>query len=148
MIVREAASADVDARDGGHVDSWRVTYRGLVPDDFLDGLTYESRERQWAAALDPSNPDYRGELYAIYIQPARQGMGAGRGLMRAVAAQLAGEGRRSLLVWVLADNPARRFYEALGGRHLRAQPIAIGDATLDEVAYGWPDSGVLLRAER
>jgi hypothetical protein len=50
---------------------------------------------------------------------------------------------RSLLVWVLADNPSRRFYEALGGQTVRVQPITIGGVTLDGVGYGWLDTSVL-----
>ncbi len=170
MAVREATVDDVPAIARVHVDTWRATYRGIVPDDFLDGLTYEGRERQWTAALGPGSrtrlfvgeddagrvvgfaacgpelggdPDYRGELYALYIDAAAQGRGLGRQLVRAVAGRLADEGMTSLLLWVLAENPSRGFYERLGGREVRTQPIAIGGATLEEVAYGWPDTGVL-----
>ncbi len=146
MAVREATVDDVPAIARVHVDIWRATYRGIVPDDFLDGLTYEGRERQWTAALGPErggDPDYRGELYALYIDAAAQGRGLGRQLVRAVAGRLADEGMTSLLLWVLAENPARGFYERLGGREVRTQPIAIGGATLEEVAYGWLDTGVL-----
>jgi hypothetical protein len=43
-----------------------------------------------------------------------------------------------MIIWVLRDNrPARDFYERLGGAYVRAQPITIGSATLEEVSYGW-----------
>jgi hypothetical protein len=43
-----------------------------------------------------------------------------------------------MIVWVLRDNaPARRFYERLGGKYVRSQPITIGTTTLEEVSYGW-----------
>jgi len=43
-----------------------------------------------------------------------------------------------MIVWVLRDNAAaRRFYERLGGIYVRAQPITIGSATLEEISYGW-----------
>ncbi len=35
-------------------------------------------------------------------------------------------GITSLLVWVLVGNPARRFYEAMGGLYLREKEIEIG----------------------
>lgn len=172
MTVREATLDDIPAIARVQVDTWRTTYRGIVPDSFLDGLTYESRERQWTAALGAGSrtrlvvgeddagrvvgfaasgpelggdPDYKGELYAIYIDAGAQGRGLGRRLVRAVARRLADEGMTSLLLWVLAGNPSRGFYERLGGREVRAKPIAIGGATLEEVAYGWADTGVLLR---
>jgi hypothetical protein len=36
----------------------------------------------------------------------------------AVARGLLGDGKRSMLAWVLADNPSRTFYEAVGGKLL------------------------------
>jgi hypothetical protein len=49
----------------------------------------------------------------------------------------------NMLVWVLAKNPARKFYEALGGQFLRTKQVMIGGATLEEVAYGWTDIRVI-----
>jgi GNAT superfamily N-acetyltransferase len=86
---------------------------------------------------------YGGELYAIYILLPYQQRGIGRRLSFAVVERLARAGIRSMLIWVLADNPARRFYEALGGREVDRKQVEIGGAVLDEVAYGWSDTGVL-----
>lgn len=53
-----------------------------------------------------------GEVYAIYVDPARIGTGAGAALMTAALAAL---GPRSVAVWVLEGNAhARRFYERFG----------------------------------
>lgn len=57
--------------------------------------------------------------------------------------RLAADGLKSMLVWVLADNQSRRFYEALGGRFVTQQTITIGGQELTEVAYGWNDVGAL-----
>ena len=78
-------------------------------------------------------------MYAIYVLEAYQGRGLGRDLTLDVVARLVADGRRSMLVWVLADNPACRFYEALGGRRVEVKRISIGGVELDEVAYGWTD---------
>jgi hypothetical protein len=59
------------------------------------------------------------------------------------AGRLALEGLNGLMLWVLAANPTRGFYEALGGRLLGEQPIQIGPDSLVEVAYGWEDLGEL-----
>lgn len=50
-----------------------------------------------------------------------------------------------MLVWVLAENPFRRFYEALGGQYVRTEQFELGGAMLDEVAYGWRDIRTLLK---
>jgi ribosomal protein S18 acetylase RimI-like enzyme len=58
--------------------------------------------------------------------------------MRTAAREFARRGHTSMLLWVLNDNlPARKFYEALGGKILREKPISIGDQTLPEISYGW-----------
>ena len=48
-------------------------------------------------------------------------------------------GMPSMLIWVLAKNPSRAFYEALGGQRVYEKQIVIGGETLVEVAYGWRD---------
>jgi hypothetical protein len=48
---------------------------------------------------------------------------------------------------VLAQNPSRQFYEALGGKYLYEKPIEIGGANLIKVAYGWPDIHALAQME-
>ena len=30
-----------------HVDTWRAAYRGIVPDGYLEGLSYDESERLW-----------------------------------------------------------------------------------------------------
>ena len=93
-----------------------------------------------------SDPEYDGELYAIYLLPEYTRMGIGRQLLLSMAECLHLQGMHAMLIWVLAQNPARYFYEALGGVYLREQPIAIGPQTLPEVAYGWPDLAGLLHS--
>lgn len=47
--VRDARPADVDGIAEAHIAGWRVGYRGLVADAFLDGEFAESRRSGWAA---------------------------------------------------------------------------------------------------
>jgi ribosomal protein S18 acetylase RimI-like enzyme len=170
-MIREARPEDAAAIARIHVDSWRSTYKGIVPDEHLAGLSYERREQGWREALsNPDNrsfvyvaedeagnvvgfasggpereghPDYKGELYAIYLFAQFQRRGLGRQLTQAVARRLLKAGISSMLVWVLADNPGRAFYEALGGTYLSEKKITIGEKELVEVAYGWRDIRVL-----
>jgi hypothetical protein len=41
--------------------------------------------------------------------------------------------------WVLAANPSRAFYAALGGQRVDEKSVTLGGVQLVEVAYGWPD---------
>ena len=41
------------------------------------------------------------------------------------------------MLWVLADNPSRGFYETLGARQIREKTAEVGGIEVIEVAYGW-----------
>jgi GNAT superfamily N-acetyltransferase len=86
---------------------------------------------------EPAYAEYEGELYTLYLLREHQRMGIGLRLFGSVARGLAEGGTYSLLAWVLACNPSRRFYEAVGGKLLGSQEIEIGGSRLEEVAYGW-----------
>jgi ribosomal protein S18 acetylase RimI-like enzyme len=174
MIVREATHRDVAAIARVHVDSWRTTYRGIIPEEFLANLSYENRENSWHNILDNApkdrsftyvaedasgqiigfanggvertgDPVYRGELCAIYLLKRDQQKGIGRELVRTVAQKLGQMGIHSMLIWVLVDNPACRFYKRLGGQKVYEKEIKIGGAKLIEIAYGWTDTVNLQR---
>lgn len=86
----------------------------------------------------------RGEIYALYVHPERQGQGHGRALVRAAAAYLAGRGMPSLHIGCLASNSAsRRFYEALGGEVVGERLFDEEGYLLPEVVYGWADTSSL-----
>ncbi len=163
--IRKAALDDAVGIATVHVASWRETYRGIVPDEFLNNLSIQRRTEQWTNSLaDPGHtyhrafvavmdgqvvgfsnygysvekdPDYVGELFALYLLRSAQGLGIGGGLIRAAADGLREMGMESMMVWVLKDNPTRGFYEHFGGVYLREKPIEIGGAVLIEIAYGW-----------
>ena len=40
MRIRAAKPADAGSLARVHVDSWRSTYTGILPDEFLAGLSY------------------------------------------------------------------------------------------------------------
>src|SRR5262249_41097825 len=86
------------------------------------------------------DPVYAGELDAIYLLRQAQGQGVGRRLVAAVTRTLAERGIDSLLLWVFAENPARRFYEALGGKLVGQQQFELGGRMMAEVSYGWRDT--------
>ena len=64
--------------------------------------------------------------------------------MRTLVHRLVQDGRTALLLWVLAANPARQFYDRLGGRPLYEKTVTMGGVPLMEVAYGWREAHILL----
>ena len=43
----------------------------------------------------------------------------------------------SAVIWVLANNPSRFFYEAVGGKLISAKDVELWNVILKEYAYGW-----------
>ena len=163
---RAAVPEDAASMARVHVDSWRSTYAGIIPAEYLAGLSYRNRESLWKELLTADRPGmsyfvaeteggnivgfagagpereddrvYRSEVYAIYILEEYQRVGLGRRLFSSVTQRLLADGFNSMLLWVLEDNrPACRFYESLGGEQVSRKTITIGGVDLVEVSYGW-----------
>ena len=162
MLIRKAIHEDVPGIAKVHVDGWRTTYKGIVPDTYLASLSYKNRERIWTSGIKENNvyiaedadgeivgfatggkertgkyAAYVGELYAIYLLEGYQGKGIGRTLVQSVVDDLLEKKLNSMLIWALEENPACRFYEALGGMKIDTTEIEIEGKKLSEIAYGW-----------
>lgn len=88
---------------------------------------------------------WAGEVTALYILSRAQRQGLGRMLLSAAAHRMLDCGVSRASVWVLSSNqPARRFYEALGGVAIANRRELGRDGGLDETAYGWEDLERLL----
>jgi GNAT superfamily N-acetyltransferase len=142
-VIREAASSDVEAIAALHLASWWAAYKGIVPDQFLEGITLESRVERWRRALSPSEPPLIetmvalhggtikgvcsfgaqressapgvGEVYALHVAPDSRRRGLGKLLLDDAVRRMQARGFDAAVLWVLRDNAnARRFYEAQG----------------------------------
>jgi L-amino acid N-acyltransferase YncA len=172
IAIRAAKPSDAPAIGRVHVESWRETYRGVLPERLLDSLSAVVRAAMWQEALAPpislvvaelesgdlvgfagggrrgDTPPYDAEVYAIYLLAPARHRGWGRRLMAALAAALHARQFRSLCLWVLRENAdARRFYERLGGEVVGVRTEADGELTFDEVAYGWTSLEALCSAD-
>ena len=173
LLIRRGVIEDAAEASRLHAETWRASYRGLVPDDLLDQLSPTRWEHGWRrgfASMDPTRvvhvaevdgrivgfvgggrsrsggpPGYPGEVYALYVHPRRQGQGIGRALLNAVAAGLSERGLVPIVIWTLFDNPrSRGFYEARGGVVIAEKSEPFDGYLLHEVGYGWIDATALL----
>ncbi|HUM13042.1 MAG TPA: GNAT family N-acetyltransferase [Myxococcaceae bacterium] len=165
--IRQATSGDAPAIARVQVLTWQQTYRGILPDSFLDALDVERSAESWRAVVadrrrithvvdgpgilgfctaGPSRGDptgFRGEVEAIYIHPAEQGRGHGTALVQAAMGWLAAKRLTPVLVWALEANAqAHGFYQSLGARRLDTRLLRIADALYPEVGFGWPEAGL------
>ncbi len=162
MLLRSAEPADAAEVAGLHVRSCQSAYRGLLPDEFLDGLRLEDRAahytfgspdagapativavdggaiRGFASAGPCREPDATGtgELYAIHVDPCARGRGIGRQLMASARDCLTRLGFGQAVLWVLAGNQrAERFYRLDGW-------APDGSWRIEEIGPGWQSDGM------
>ncbi len=168
---RRATANDAAAIAALRVDSWRTTYRGVMPDAYLDGMRAEESAAMWSQVLaanaatvvvfvaeagaeivgfaagmmlSPGKLEMDAELTAIYLKPIAQRGGVGRRLLALVSAALQEQGATALLAWVISDNQAaRQFYAHLGAELLIEQPFTWDGLDLMEAGYGWRDLAAL-----
>jgi ribosomal protein S18 acetylase RimI-like enzyme len=148
-----------------HVETWRNTYAGILPDRTLVSMTVDGRAAAWRRSLshiaktevvlvaeaasdglvgfasagrnrEPVLP-FVGEVQTLYVLPDWQNQGIGRKLLEGCFARLGDQGLSSALVWVLSENPARFFYERMGGRRSGERDEHLWGARVHELAYGW-----------
>ena len=175
VSLRPARPADAAAIARVHVETWRAAYAGIVPDAYLVSMTESKQALQWnntirravapetvLAAESTDLPGGRivgfgscgrargqpgsGEIFTLYVAPDWQGQGIGHRLLEALFARLHGGGLNQAVVWVLSGNPARFFYEALGGRRIAERKERFAGVELAEAGYAWPDLGAWLAA--
>lgn len=145
MNIRRATVEDSPVLARVHVDAWHAAYRGVVPDSFLEQITVSKREASFREFLLNDSPEETyvaevsgevigfltvgpcrdadadenrtGEIWGIYIAPLHWRKGIGRRLAVKAQEVLEFGAYQDATLWVLEQNePARRFYEALGFR--------------------------------
>ncbi|MEM9472992.1 MAG: GNAT family N-acetyltransferase [Pseudomonadota bacterium] len=161
----DAGPDDANALARVHAASWKATYRGILPDTYLDSEVDGERARYWHAALaaakypilkiackagsvvglvalhdDPEDDGYDYTIEHLHLLPDSKGQGLGRSLMKEAAMAAQAAGAETICLWVFEDNAAAiGFYERLGGvtdAH-GADKFAGGDAP--DRRIGWRD---------
>jgi ribosomal protein S18 acetylase RimI-like enzyme len=147
MQIRTAVVEDAAHIAAVHVRSWQGGYRGLMPQDYLDGLDPAQRTEMWVritsgvdgtrsgvlvaedetavrafVSFGPTrdegeDPDRTGEIAAIYAAPDAWGTGCGRDLMAAALEVLGRAGYEQVTLWVLDTNARARRFYELAGFH-------------------------------
>jgi ribosomal protein S18 acetylase RimI-like enzyme len=115
--IREAHQNDITGIAKVRVDTWRATCKDIVPDDFMESLSYQATAEGWqkafwenrspgvalfvaenerkdiagVAACGPErgqDPVYQGEIYVLYVLPEYQNQGIGSRLVAACVQHL------------------------------------------------------------
>lgn len=157
-MIRPATLEDAPAIAAIHVRTWQAAYAGIVPSDYLAGLSEQEKTAFWQQQLAvnrgvvlvavnddeivgwasgglsrDADVESGSEVYAIYVSPEFWGRGVGRRLMRRV------EGAISpcsiITLWVLGQNQhAQGFYRKIGYEFDGAEKtVQFGSVNLSEV---------------
>lgn len=163
MNCRKANMADKECIAKVHVDSWRTTYKGIMPDAFLANLSYEQFTAIWEKNLNiednfviaveneegkivgfadswkrASNTEENAiDLTSIYLLETYQGKGLGKLLLKDLFTHYKNQGYTKVFVEVLEDNKTRYFYEYYGAEFVKTVQIKIGGKIVNESIYAW-----------
>jgi ribosomal protein S18 acetylase RimI-like enzyme len=157
-MIRRATLEDAAALAAIHVRAWQAAYAGIVPADFLAGLSRDERTEFWQRELAEKrslvvtavengevvgwasggmsrDADAQGEaeVYAIYVSLECWTRGIGRQLMKAIEEAISP--CPGVTLWVLGQNQrAIGFYRKIGYQFDGAEKtVQVGGASLSEV---------------
>lgn len=165
MKIRKAMEQDVNGIANVHINSWKTTYKGILPDQYLSSMNLEAKKKNWLRNLkmlhnatfvaentngeiigfaaggpeQTNDPLIQGEVYAIYFLQEYQRQGLGREMIKAVIHELMKMEHQNLIIWALKDNPSCGFYRALGGQVIAEKTVKMAGIELIEVGFGWED---------
>jgi GNAT superfamily N-acetyltransferase len=165
-VVEPATVEDAERIASLHAASWRSAYRGMYPDDFLDGPVNDDRARAWRARMRSPGADRRLVLKAVageamvglacvlldaepawgalldnlHVVPHLKGKGIGRRLFddarRWVGTAAPGESMH--LTVIERNHNARAFYDRLGGVVVERKIVEVVPGTpLMVLRYSW-----------
>jgi GNAT superfamily N-acetyltransferase len=149
-----------------HVDSWKTTYKGLLPDEILSNLSYDKSTTTFTKRLNENNDkkfffvalngngDVVGfvdggpirdessnhdmaEIYAIYILESFQNQGIGTQLLKSAKQTMRRLNYKSFKIWVLNNNCYQKFYSKNGGKIVTHKIENIGEHEIDLISYIW-----------
>lgn len=170
MEIRYATLTDAKGIAKVHVNSWKSTYRNIIPNEFLERLSYEQRTDLWKHNIskegnyvfvavnidgeivgfadcgkkDSNNVDNSGDLTSIYLLEEYQEKGIGKQLLQQLFLKFEELGFNRVFVEVLEDNKTRYFYEYYGAKLIKSEEISIGGVQLNLHTYEWNNLGVVL----
>jgi len=163
--VRAAMPRDAEAIARVYVESWRDAYPGILPAKLLLTLTVPGQAARWKSAIAAKGREgvlvaeregdgvigmtsfgpardaglgFDSEIYTLYVHPLTTGEGVGRTLLAGGFDALARRGHAGCIIWAHAKNPARFFYEAMGGKLVAERDARLMGMQVPEAAFGWP----------
>lgn len=171
IVLRDGTASDREAVSALQIASWRDSYRGLLPDAYLDGALTDDLTAAWRRKLEggsdgrglllvaESDRRLEGFIYAcpdlerpdsayidnLHVAPDSRGSGLGTKLLRQAAKRLALQGYYGAHLRVfVANDAAVRFYLRLGAHIAHREMDDLMGYPADTYRLEWPELSVLL----
>ncbi len=173
-VLRPATADDAAVIAQLHIDSWRTAYRDILDPAYLAGPIEQERRDIWAGRFAAPNADMQVTLAEdgagaigfictlgnddpawgalvdnLHVLPRAKGGGIGGSLLASAgdwaASRFPGAG---IYLWVFeANEPARRFYDRMGGKVVERviEPNPAGGGESLSLRYAWSDPAALGR---
>ena len=170
MQIRQAKAEDAAGIAKVHVDSWRSTYKDIMPAEFLRSLSYGNRTDLWknniavkedyvvvavtdegtilgfgtASKRATNTVEKSGDLTSIYLLEEYKGQGIGKMLLKELFLHFKQLDYERIFVEVLEANETKYFYEYYGAELIKTVDIKIEGNILKELIYEWRNIDAVL----
>ena len=160
--IRRATKSDFSTIAKIRIDNWKTTYKGLLPQSFLDDLDYKKETNSWFdfsqnevnnvfVATNESNDilgfvgikpfDEKrtiGEIYALHTSQIFRGKGAGKALIYHSTKLFKAQDMNEMRLWVVVgNNNAIAIYEHLGAETYTERTEIINGVDVPEIGMKW-----------
>ena len=166
MKIREATIHDIEFIGKIYTESWKVTYSGMVSQEYLDSLSYQDAENKWKIFLNNkdnillvSESDSKiigfvagcstdiaaqSELYALYVDINLKNKGIGSKLLASLIIELKNMKMQSLIVWAMAKNiNTISYYKNKGAIECQHRINTFGNEKVEDICLIWDDIKIL-----
>lgn len=161
-IIRNVKFEDLKDVSTIVIKGWQTAYRGIIDDDYLDGLSIEEnyqkrvkdyKEKGFIVAeqngkivgfcryrngnmYKENYPEVDCEICALYVKPEEKGKGIGKALVEYVKNEFRKKNFKKMIIWCFKDNyPSRAFYERVGGKLCGETTCVRGGKEYKEVGF-------------
>lgn len=161
MNIREANTEDIEPIASLYVMNWKKTYVGLLPNNFLNGLTVNKGIKKWQEYLNKEknrifvayenekilgfsackeDEELKNCLYldSLHVSETSRGKGVGTKLINTVGSYAYIKGYEHMSICIVKGNDnAKRIYEKMGAKHYKDFIDYFGDTESNSEKLIW-----------
>ena len=168
MEIRPATLDDAEGVAYVGIKTWQTAYKGIFPEEKLNEMDVVKRSERWrkniigiqeddtfamfvaedkegnvvgyaSGGRFPDTTPYDCSIGAIYVLDEYQGKGVGSKLVKEMLEFFKSLQHKSMIIWVLKENPYRKFYEKLGGIAKERSSYEKWELKKEIIGYVWDD---------